>query len=72
MVMSASTVVSYRTTGSSYTLFMRQLLFAVLGLAAMLALSRMPVSFFRRMAYPAIVVAFVSLVLVLVPGIGVG
>lgn len=71
MVMSASTVVSYRTTGSSYTLFMRQLLFAVLGLAAMLALSRMPVSFFRRMAYPAIVVAFVSLVLVLVPGIGV-
>lgn len=71
MVMSASTVVSYRTTGSSYTLFLRQLLFAVLGLAAMLALSRMPVSFFRRMAYPAIVVAFVALVLVLVPGIGV-
>ena len=71
MVMSASTVVSYRTTGSSYTLFLRQLLFAVLGLAAMLTLSRMPVSFFRRMAYPAIVVAFVALVLVLVPGIGV-
>lgn len=71
MVMSASTVVSFRTTGSSYTLFLRQLLFAVLGVVAMIALSRMPVAFFRRMAYPAIVVAFISLILVLVPGIGV-
>lgn len=71
MVMSASTVVSFRATGSSYTLFLRQLLFAIIGLIAMVALSRMPVSFFRRMAYPAIVVSFVSLILVLVPGIGV-
>ena len=71
MVMSASTVVSFRSTGSSYTLFMRQLLFAVLGVVAMVVLSRMPVAFFRRMAYPAIVVSFISLILVLVPGIGV-
>lgn len=71
MVMSASTVVSFRSTGSSYTLFLRQLMFAVAGVIAMLALSRMPVAFFRRMAYPAIIVAFAMLFLVLVPGIGV-
>lgn len=71
MVMSASTVISFRNTGSSYTLFLRQLMFAGLGLIAMIALSRMPVKFFRRMAYPAMIVAFIALLLVLVPGIGV-
>lgn len=71
MVMSASTVVSFRSTGSSYTLFLRQMMFAVVGVIAMIALSRMPVAFFRRMAYPAIIVAFGMLFLVLVPGIGV-
>ncbi len=70
MVMSASTVVSFRSTGSSYTLFLRQSMFAGLGLIGMLALSRMPVAFFRRMAYPAIIVTFALLFAVLVPGIG--
>lgn len=71
MVMSASTVVSFNMTNSSYTLFLRQLMFAVVGVGAMFALSRMPVAFFRRMANPAMIVAFGALFLVLVPGIGV-
>ena len=71
MVMSASTVFSYRSTGSSYTLFLRQSMFAAAGVAGMLFLSRMPVAFFRRMALPAMILAFVMLLLVLVPGIGV-
>lgn len=71
MVLSASTVVSYRGTGSSYTLFFRQLMFAGIGVAAMMLLSRMPVAFFRRIAPLLIIIAFVMLLLVLVPGIGV-
>ncbi|NQU37489.1 MAG: putative lipid II flippase FtsW [Actinobacteria bacterium] len=71
MVLSASTVVSYRGTGSSYTLFFRQLMFAVLGVAAMMLMSRMPVAFFRRVAPLLMIVAFAALLLVLVPGIGV-
>ncbi len=71
MVLSASTVVSYRGTGSSYTLFFRQLMFAVIGVGAMMFLSRMPVKFFRRIAPLLLIVAFIALLLVLVPGIGV-
>jgi cell division protein FtsW len=71
MVLSASTVVSFRGTGSSYTLFLRQLMFASLGVAAMMFLSRMPVAFFRRIAPLLMIVALIALLLVLVPGIGV-
>ncbi|MGV1035731.1 MAG: putative lipid II flippase FtsW [Candidatus Nanopelagicales bacterium] len=71
MVLSASTVFSFRSTGSSYTLFIRQAMFAVLGVIAMFVLSRMPVNFFRRMATPALIASVIALLLVLVPGIGV-
>lgn len=72
MVLSASTVVSYRTLGSPYTLFLRQLLFAVVGLVAMVLASRLPVAFYRRMAYPMLGVALALLVAVLVVGVSVG
>jgi cell division protein FtsW len=68
MVLSASTVESYRVFGSAYTLWLRQVLFAFVGLIAMVAASRMPVTFWRRMAYPMLVLALVALVAVLVVG----
>ncbi len=68
MVLSASTVESYRVFGSAYTLWLRQLMFAVVGLVAMVVASRMPVSFYRRMAYPTLVFAITALVAVLVIG----
>jgi cell division protein FtsW len=68
MVLSASTVESYRVFGSAYTLWLRQLMFAVLGLVAMVVASRLPVRFYRRMAYPTLVFAVLTLVAVLVVG----
>jgi len=68
MVLSASTIESYRVFGSAYTLWSRQVLFAVIGLAAMVVASRLPVTFYRRIAYPALVTAIVLLVAVLVIG----
>ena len=68
MVLSASTVLSYQVFGSAYTLWFRQVMFAVVGLVAMVAASRMPVSFYRRLAYPLLIFAVVSLVAVLVIG----
>ena len=50
MVLSASTVLSYQVFGSAYTLWFRQVMFAVVGLVAMVAASRMPVAFYRRLA----------------------
>lgn len=71
MVMSASTVYSLKQDDPSYLLFSRQLLFAVIGIVLMIIVSRLPVSFFRGLAVPAMVVAGVLLLLVLVPKIGV-
>jgi len=68
MVLSASTVESYRVFGSAYTLWLRQVLFALLGLVAMVVASRLPVHVWRRLAYPMLVFAFATLMLVLVVG----
>lgn len=68
MVLSASTVESYRVFGSAYIIWSRQVMFAGAGLLVMVLLSRMPVSFFRRMAYPSLAVALVLLILVLFIG----
>lgn len=68
MVLSASTVESYRVFGSAYTLWLRQVMFAVLGLVLMVVASRFPVAWWRRLAYPVLVFAFSTLVLVLVVG----
>lgn len=71
MVMSASTVFSLENLGSSYTLAGRQLMFAVMGVAAMLVVARLPVELFHRLSFPFLMLSGGLLVLVLVPGIGV-
>lgn len=71
MVMSASTVYSLKNHDPSYLLFSRQLLFAIIGLILMIVVSKLPISFFRGLAVPAMIVAGVLLLLVLVPKIGV-
>ena len=71
MVLSASSVTSYAATGSSLALFERQLMWAAIGVPAMLIAARLPVKVWRGLAYPAMGLALVLLVLVLVPGVGV-
>ncbi len=68
MVLSASTVESYRVFGSAYTLWLRQVMFAGVGLVLMVAASRFPVHVWRKLAYPMLVFAFSTLMLVLVVG----
>ncbi len=71
MVWSASSVESIKVFGSSGTLAGRQALFAALGVVAMLVASRVPVRWWRRLAWPALLGSAVLLVAVLIPGIGV-
>jgi cell division protein FtsW len=59
MVLSASSVTSYRQTGSSFTVFKSQVVFAVAGLIPMFVASRTPVRFWQRFAWPAVVLAIV-------------
>jgi cell division protein FtsW len=71
MVLSASSVEAYRTTGNSFSIFEKQAIWAAVGVPAMWATSRMPVRWFRIAAIPLLIGAIGLLCLVLVPGIGV-
>ncbi len=69
MVLSASSVLSIRLHGSPYTLAQRQLLFACLGIVLMIIGTRLSVNMWRRLAWPALIVAFGLLVAVLIVGV---
>ena len=57
------------TGGNAVYYFVRQLVFALLGVGAMLLASRLPMGFYRRYAFPFLIVTL--LLLALVPVIGV-
>jgi cell division protein FtsW len=71
MVLSASSVLAYRSTDSSYSIFLRQAVWVGVGLPMMWLASRLPVQTYRRLAYPSLILALVLLVLVQVPGLGI-
>ena len=71
MVLSASSVVAYRATHDSFSIFQKQAIWAAVGVPAMWAVSRMPTRWFRIAAIPLIIGAIGLLCLVLVPGVGV-
>ncbi|WP_305764213.1 putative lipid II flippase FtsW [Citricoccus sp. SGAir0253] len=67
MVLSSSSVENIGETTGSYDLFMRQGVFAVVGLGAMVLISRLGTDRLRRLAWPALLIAVVLLMLVLTP-----
>ncbi|UJP41706.1 putative lipid II flippase FtsW [Cellulomonas palmilytica] len=71
MVLSSSSVESLDKNGNAYAVFLDQAKFALVGLPIAVVLSRMPVRFFKAIAWPALgaAVAFQSLVFL---GLGTG
>lgn len=69
MVLSASSVHSLGLTAgaSPYSIFLNQAQFAVFGLPLMLALSRVPVAWYKKLAWPGLVVALLAQTLVFTP-----
>jgi cell division protein FtsW len=67
MVLSASAIVSIDATSSAYSIFVKQLGFAAVGVVALAVASRISVSGWRRLAVPVFVVAVVLQMLVLSP-----
>ncbi len=70
MVLSASSVESYRTSGSVFSVVQKQAIWVTVGLPLMWVTSRMSVTAFRRLAFPAMAVSLAGLAAVLVPGVG--
>jgi cell division protein FtsW len=70
MVLSASSVRAYEEFGSSFLFFVRQLVYAAVGLVAFLVAARMRHTAWQRLCVPLLLVSVTLLVLVLVPGVG--
>ncbi|GAA4854775.1 putative lipid II flippase FtsW [Saccharopolyspora cebuensis] len=67
MVLSASSVDSFTSAGSSYSVFGKQVLYCLAGLVFFYAALRVPVKLLRRISLPVMVACLVLLVLVLTP-----
>lgn len=70
MIYSASYARALYETGDSAYFFKRQLGFALVGIGAMLAISRVRPALLRKLAFPVLGLSVLFLVLVFVPGIG--
>jgi len=71
MILSASTTVSYKQFDNQYVIFLRQLMFAGIGIIFMLTISFLPKIFFYKWAKVGLWISIVLLILVLIPGIGI-
>jgi cell division protein FtsW len=67
MVLSSSTIASIREHGSPYAVFLDQAKFALVGLPLMVVASRLPVAFYKRIAWPALLVAVGFQLLIFTP-----
>lgn len=70
-VTSASSTVAYNQDGNSYSIVLRQLMFGAGGLLIMWWFGRLPVSAFRAMARPLMLIVLVLLVVAQVRGVAV-
>jgi cell division protein FtsW len=71
MVLSASSVTSYKATNSSYTVFFNQLQYAVAGVIGAILATRIPLITWKRVSVPLLGAAIILQALVFVPGLGV-
>ena len=72
MVLSASFARAYYKAGDPTRYFVRQLIFAVSGVALMLLMSRMNTNFYKRIAMPLLVISIFMLALVPIIGVSEG
>ena len=70
MLLSASFPSAYYELGKPTYYFTRQLLYAALGICAMLAISLIDYHLLKKVARPLLLISLLLLVLVLIPGIG--
>lgn len=70
MVFSSSSVRALSDVGDAYYYLKRQLLWAILGLGAMFVMMRIDYWQIRRYARPFFFISFITLIVVLIPGVG--
>ncbi|MFT4051546.1 MAG: putative lipid II flippase FtsW [Microbacterium sp.] len=71
MVLSATMATSVADGESPFEVVLKQAMFAVIGIPLMFIGSRVPIAFWKRIAWPALIAATLFQLLVFVPGLGV-
>lgn len=71
MVLSATMASAMAAGQSPFEVVMKQAVFAVIGIPLMFVASRLPLTFWKRIAWPALIAATCFQMLVFVPGLGV-
>lgn len=71
MVLSATSATATAAGEAPYEAMIKQGVFALIGVPLMFVASRFPISFWKRIAWPALIFATIFQLLVFVPGIGV-
>jgi cell division protein FtsW len=71
MVYSASSVIAFHDFGDAFYYLKRQAIFAGLGIIAMIITMNVDYRIWRKAAKPGLIIGFILLVIVLIPGIGV-
>lgn len=70
MVYSSSFLIAADRFGDEYHFLKKQIVFVFIGLCGMIAMSRFPYHFWKRLAYPGIIISCALLVLLALPGVG--
>ena len=70
MVLSASAPSALSETGKSYTYFIKQFICAIIGIVAMLIISKIDYRFYKKYYWGVYAISVLVLLLVLVPGLG--
>ena len=70
MVLSSSAVESYAASGSAFSVFMRQAVFALIGLPLMVLATRVSLRTWTMTGYPLLIFAVLFQLLVFLPGLG--
>ncbi|MBD8608209.1 putative lipid II flippase FtsW [Aeromicrobium sp. CFBP 8757] len=71
MVLSASSVFALVHYGNSFSIVLRQLIFAVLGITGAVVAARMPLSLIRRLILPFLLVSVALICATFIPGVGI-
>jgi len=71
MVLSATSAAATGAGEPPYEAVIKQAVFAVIGIPLMFVASRLPIAFWKRTAWPALILAVIFQLLVFVPGLGV-
>ncbi|HPQ43450.1 MAG TPA: putative lipid II flippase FtsW [Syntrophales bacterium] len=70
MIYSSSSIIAMEKFGDGYHYIKKQILFVLLGFGIMMVMSRLPYQWWKKVAYPGILISIVLLSVLMIPGIG--